>query len=356
VNKNNLLVIFGGASSEHSISLVSSSSVIDNLNKNKYNVIKVGITKEGKWLLTNSTSENIKSGAWENEKDNIEAILSPSTNTKGLLKLKDNKFSIVPIDVIFPVLHGKNGEDGTIQGLFELANIPYVGPYVASSANCMDKTITKIILDKYNITQAKWILINFLDFKNDFEKETNNIENEFTYPVFVKPSSTGSSIGISKAQNKDELIISIEQASKYGNKILIEEFIDGAEIEVAVLGNEHPIASVCGEIAPSRDFYDYTAKYNDDNSLLFIPARIDEITSDSVREIALLVFKALDCKGLSRVDFFVNKVTNRIIFNEINTMPGFTSISMYPKLLEASGIPYSMLLDRLIELALERNN
>lgn len=354
MNKFNLLVIFGGASSEHSVSLVSSASVIDNLNKDVYNVIKVGITKEGKWLLTNSTTDKIKNGDWENEKDNTEAVLSPNTNTKGLIVLKDNKYSILPVDVIFPVLHGQNGEDGTIQGLFELADIPYVGCGVASSANCMDKSNTKIILEKYNILGAKWKLIYNNDFNKDTEKEIIDIEKIFTYPVFIKPSSTGSSIGISKAKNTDELIIAIKEASKYGNKIIIEEFIDGAEIEVAVLGNENPIVSVCGEIAPARDFYDYTAKYQDDNSLLFIPARIDETTANLVREIALLAYKALDCKGLSRIDFFVNKATKKIILNEINTIPGFTSISMYPKLFDASGIPYPKLLDKLIEFALQK--
>lgn len=350
MNKLKLLVVFGGKSSEHSVSLVSASGVIENLDTDIYKIIKVGITKEGKWLLTEAAPAQIKDGSWEFIKDNISVALSFHPNEKGLVLLYKDCYTALSVDVAFPVMHGANGEDGTIQGLFEIAAIPYVGPGVAASANSMDKAITKVIIDNAKIKQAKWLLIYSYD---DKEESINKIENNFTYPVFIKPSSTGSSVGISKAKNRNELEKAIIEASKYNDKILIEEFINGQEIEVAVLGNRNPIASVCGEIAPARDFYDFEAKYNDDNSLLFIPARIDEKTALAVREQAIKAYTSLDCIGLSRVDFFVTKDKNEIIFNEINTIPGFTSISMYPKLFEASGINYKDLLNRLINLALE---
>lgn len=348
--KLKLLVVFGGKSSEHSVSLVSAAGVIDNLNNELYDIIKVGITKKGKWLLTEADTAQIKNGSWELLKDNINVALSLNPNEKGLVLLYKDCYTVLPVDVAFPIMHGANGEDGTIQGLFEIADIPYVGPGVAASANSMDKAITKVIVDNAKIKQAKWLLVFSYD---DIEETISKIENTFCYPVFIKPSSTGSSVGISKAKNKNELENAILEASKYNDKILIEEFINGQEIEVAVLGNRNPVASVCGEIAPARDFYDFEAKYNDNNSLLFIPARIDEKTAQKVREQAVKAYTALDCVGLSRVDFFVTKDTNEIIFNEINTIPGFTSISMYPKLFEASGIPYKELLDKLVKLALE---
>ena len=348
--KSKLLVVFGGKSSEHSVSLVSAAGVIDNLNTELYDIIKVGITKEGKWLLTEADTAQIKNGSWELLKDNINVALSLNPDEKGLVLLYKDCYTVLPVDVAFPVMHGANGEDGTIQGLFEIADIPYVGPGVAASANSMDKAITKVIIDNAKIKQAKWLMVFSYD---DKEETINKIESNFSYPVFIKPSSTGSSVGISKAKNRNELENAILEASKYNTKIVIEEFINGHEIEVAVLGNRNPVASVCGEIAPARDFYDFEAKYNDNNSLLFIPARIDEKTAEKVREQAVKAYTALDCVGLSRVDFFVTKDTNEIIFNEINTIPGFTSISMYPKLFEASGIPYKELLNKLVQLALE---
>jgi D-alanine-D-alanine ligase len=353
MNKLKLLVVFGGKSSEHSVSLVSAAGVIENLDTDIYEIIKVGITKDGQWLLTDENTDKIRNGSWELNKNNISVALSLNPNEKGLVLLYKDCYTSLPIDVSFPVLHGANGEDGTIQGLFEIADIPYVGPGVSASANSMDKAITKIIIDNANMKQAKWILIYSYDFNDKKEETIHKIENTFTYPVFIKPSSTGSSVGISKAKNKTELENAIIEASKYNDKILIEEFINGQEIEVAVLGNKNPIASVCGEITPARDFYDFEAKYNDNNSLLFIPARIDEKTALAIKEQAVKAYTSLDCVGLSRVDFFVTKDTNEIIFNEINTIPGFTSISMYPKLFEASGIAYKELLNRLINLALE---
>ena len=256
------------------------------------------------------------------------------------------------IDVVFPVLHGENGEDGSVQGLLQLAGLPYVGPGVAASATCMDKTLTKLVADRAGIRQAAWRLVTARELANNPEAVLDGVEKAFSYPVFIKPAGTGSSVGVSKAKNREALLAALTNASKYDSKILVEEFINGREVEVAVLGNDNPFASVCGEIDSGAEFYDYDAKYISDCAHLYIPARISEQTAEQVRELAVRVYRAMGCRGLSRVDFFV-KADGEVVFNEINTIPGFTSISMYPKLFEASGIPYSDLLDDLIALALE---
>jgi D-alanine-D-alanine ligase len=250
-------------------------------------------------------------------------------------------------------MHGEFCEDGAIQGLLELAGIPYVGPHVAASAVAMDKTLTKLVVDQAGVPQAAWHLVRSADLEHRMEQILNQLEEKFQYPMFVKPAGTGSSVGVSKAADRTALEKALLDAGKFDKKILVEEFIHGREIEVAVMGNGNPMASGCGEIDSGAEFYDYEAKYVTDTSTAYIPARIDEAVEEEVRDLAVKVYSAIGCQGLSRVDFFVTYEENRIVFNEINTLPGFTSISMYPKLFAASGIPYSELIDQLLELALE---
>ena len=352
VNKLTVAVIFGGQSSEHEVSRVSASSIISNLDSEKYYVIPVGITKSGKWMIYNGPIENIKNGEWE--KFGTPAILSPDASQKGLLKLVGDKAKLIPIDLAFPVLHGKDGEDGTIQGLFELAQIPYVGNGVLSSSVSMDKAFTKIIAKNAKITQAKYVEVHSEDF-NKIKSIATKIEKKLGYPCFVKPANAGSSVGITKAHNKDELIEGLKLAAVHDRKIVVEEGIVGREIECAVLGNGDNISASCvGEIFAAAEFYDYDAKYNNSASKTVVPAEISKEKQDEIRKTAIKVFKAVDGSGLARVDFFVEKDTERVIFNELNTLPGFTPISMYSMLWNACGKPMNVLLDELIDLALER--
>lgn len=352
VNKLTVAVIFGGQSSEHEVSRVSASSIISNLDSEKYYVIPVGITKSGKWMIYNGPIENIKNGEWE--KFGTPAILSPDASQKGLLKLVGDKAKLIPIDLAFPVLHGKYGEDGTIQGLFELAQIPYVGNGVLSSSVSMDKAFTKIIAKNAKITQAKYVEVHSEDF-NKIKSIATKIEKKLGYPCFVKPANAGSSVGITKAHNKDELIEGLKLAAVHDRKIVVEEGIVGREIECAVLGNGDNISASCvGEIFTAAEFYDYDAKYNNSASKTVVPAEISKEKQDEIRKMAIKVFKAVDGSGLARVDFFVEKDTERVIFNELNTLPGFTPISMYSMLWNACGKPMNVLLDELIDLALER--
>ena len=339
----NLLLIFGGASTEHEVSRKSCANVFEYMNKSKYNIHVIYITKDGQWkYIKNATQEIFESGNIQGSP----AILSPDTSHRGIILL--DTMENIKIDCIFPVLHGKNGEDGTIQGLFELSKIPYIGCGVMSSANAMDKSITKIIVENEHVKQSPYLLI----IKENYDENVciSEIEKKFNYPLFIKPCSSGSSVGVSKADNQNQLKQGILAALEFDRKVLVETNIVGREIEVAVLGNENPIASLAGEIAPTQEFYSFDAKYVDNSSKLYIPARINEETMEKVRSQAIKIYKSLDCKGLSRVDFFVTD-ENEIIFNEINTLPGFTNISMYPKLLETIGILYSDLIDKLIELA-----
>ncbi|MDP4108749.1 MAG: D-alanine--D-alanine ligase family protein [Bacillota bacterium] len=350
--KINLLVLFGGVSTEHEVSRVSAASVLSRLDPEKYNIIPVGITKAGQWFLYGGCdSDAVSEGRWETAEENLPAILSPSRGD-GLLVFGKGKVAKIPVDCVFPVLHGLNGEDGTLQGLFEAAGVAYVGSGVGASSNCMDKSVTKILAGQYNILQADYILVHKSEFAKAPDDAVTAAEEKFKYPVFVKPSSSGSSVGVSKAKDREGLKSALDEAFRYDKKVLIEEAVDGQEIEVAVLGNDEPIASVPGEIVPSREFYSYEAKYIDNSSGLIIPAGIPEEASDSARKEALTVYRALGCRGLARVDFFVRRADFAVVLNEINTIPGFTSISMYPKLFEASGIKYPELLDRLIALAM----
>ena len=347
MGKKRLGVIFGGTSTEHEVSIVSGTSVIKNLNKEKYEIYPIYIDKAGEWFEFEPDNKTYKVG------DEI----------VGTKKIENIWNYLKTMDILFPVLHGLQGEDGTIQGMFELLKIPYVGTRVLGSSVCMDKVYSKIIFEKAKLNQAKYIYIRrfedkYIYINEDFSEEVldiqetvNKIMEKIDFPMFVKPSNSCSSVGISKAKNKDELINSIIEASKFDKKILIEENINGREIECAVLGNEEVKASVLGEILPAEAFYSFSAKYqNSDSKTVEAPDLPEELTK-KVRELAVKAYKAADCQGLSRVDFFVNDKENKIYINEINTLPGFTEISMYPKLWEKSGLTYTELLDKLIELA-----
>ena len=353
MDKKKIAVVFGGKSSEHEISRISATYVISQISKEKYDIFTIGITKQGKWLLYTGDTEAIKDGSWENDKNNKTAFIAPAPSVHGMVIMSEGKCETVRLDVIFPVLHGKNGEDGTIQGLFEMSGIPYVGCGVLASADCMDKVTANIIFAALGIDQAAFTWCYSHEYHRSPADCVNKVEKALAYPIFVKPANAGSSVGISKANNRAELMTAIETAAKEDSRILFEETIVGKEVECAVLGNERPFASTVGEIAPASEFYDYDAKYNNANSLLFIPARIDSEAIEKIRETAVKAYCAIGCKGLSRVDFFVTE-DNRILLNEINTLPGFTSISMYPKLMEKSGIGGRELVEKLIELAFER--
>lgn len=352
LNKLTVAVIFGGQSSEHEVSRVSASTIISNLDPEKYYVIPVGITKDGKWMIYNGPVENIKNGEWE--KFGTPAVLSPDASQKGLLKTVGGKVKLIPIDLAFPVLHGKYGEDGTIQGLFELAQIPYVGNGVLSSSISMDKAFTKIIAKNAKIPQAKYVEVHSEDLKR-IKTTASKIEKKLGYPCFVKPANAGSSVGITKAHNKEELMEGLKVAAVHDSKIVVEEGIVGREIECAVLGNRgHVEASCVGEIFSAGEFYDYDAKYNNAESKTVVPAEISPEKQDEIRKMAVKVFNAVDGSGLARVDFFVENETENVIFNELNTLPGFTPISMYSMLWSACGKSTAELLDNLIELAIER--
>ena len=353
MKKLSVCILFGGMSPEHEVSLRSAESVLNNIDQNKYNIFPVGITKEGDWILfTGKDYSMLPTGEWKNYPNNRRAAISP-VRGQGLLSFEGDCVVRERIDVVFPVLHGENGEDGAMQGLLKLAGIPYVGPHVAASAVSMDKTLTKLVVDHAGVPQAAWQLVRRSEVEYHMENVLNSLEKRFSYPMFVKPAGTGSSVGVSKAADRDGLEKALVNAAKFDAKVLVEEFIHGREIEVAVMGNDNPVASICGEIDSGADFYDYDAKYITDTSTAYIPARIPEDVQETVREAAVKVYSAIGCQGLSRVDFFVTFDDNRVVFNEINTLPGFTSISMYPKLFAASGIPYTQLIDELLKLAVE---
>lgn len=347
MKKLKLGVIFGGMSTENEVSCVSGVSVIKNLNKEKYDVFPIYIDKNGKWFEVQNIEKNEKTGEELEDK-------TPIDNVMEFLKT---------FDVIFPVLHGLYGEDGTIQGVLELLKIPYVGCGVLASSVGMDKVYTKIIFDKAGINQTKYIYVkkyddNYIYVDEKLNEELLKLEEiskiiieKLKFPMFVKPSNSGSSVGISKVTNKEELENAIIEASEFDRKILIEEGVNGREVECAVLGNEDVISSCVGEIKAADEFYSYEAKYNNHESKTLIPAEISEKKSKEIQKLAIKAFKAIDGKGLSRVDFFIENETGKIYINEINTLPGFTSISMFPKLFNHTGIEYTELLDKLVELA-----
>jgi len=359
--KKKVVVLFGGQSTEHEVSRLSAQSVLENIDSDKYEIAMVGITRDGKWLGYDGPIDKIGTGEWEETacgmltSSNKKALLSDGNNPGDSLKnLVDINEDDREIDVVFPVLHGSNGEDGTIQGLFELADVSYVGSGVLGSALAMDKAYAKIIFEKVGIPNAAFLVFNRKQLSDNQEEIISKIESTFEYPCFIKPANAGSSVGITKAHDRNELIEGLFYAARYDKKILIEEFINGREIECAVLGNDEPIASKLGEVVPCNEFYDYNAKYIDDKSRVIIPANLPEDTIKRIRDYAVRAFVALECAGMARVDFFVSRENGEVFINEINTLPGFTKISMYPQLWEASGVSYRELINKLIELALER--
>ena len=321
MTKLNVCVLFGGVSPEHEVSLRSAESVLNNMDVEKYNIFPVGITQTGEWILFNNTDYSLlPSGRWLQNAGNCPAVISP-VRGQGLIIMKNGTVYHQKLDVVFPVLHGENGEDGAMQGLLQIAGIPYVGPHVSASAVAMDKTLTKLVADCANVPQAAWVLVKNSDLQSNLDSIVESVTGKFTYPVFVKPAGTGSSVGVSKANSVEELKNALRKAGQYDEKILVEEFIDGQEVEVAVLGNEDPVASVVGEIDSGAEFYDYDAKYITDTSVAYIPARISEAVSEELKKKAVKVYQAIGCVGLSRVDFFVTREDNRVVFNEINTLP-----------------------------------
>ena len=339
--KRKVAILFGGQSTEHEVSIVSATSVLNNIDRSKYEVYPIGITREGQWFQYKGDINNIKTGAWEKDEGN------KIPNGQNLLFNKE-------VDAVFPVMHGMYGEDGTMQGLCKLLGLPFVGPGVLSSALCMDKVYTKYVLEKFDIKQADYVVVNKYGYEDNKENVFKEIENKLGYDAFIKPANSGSSVGITKAHNREELEKGLQEAFKYDKRILVEKAINAREIEVAVLGNNDPKAAIPGEIIPAKEFYDFEAKYNNENSRLLIPADLNDEKLEEVRNLALRVYTLLDCEGLSRVDFLMDKDTGEFYFNEVDTIPGFTQISMYPKLWDASGKSYPELIDELISLAIER--
>ena len=350
-----VLVLFGGVSSEYEVSLRSAKSVIDCIDRSLWEVLTVGITKDGQWFLYSGSSARIESGAWCTDTENLTpAILSPDRLVHGLTVFRTDGVENVPVDVVFPVLHGKNGEDGTMQGFLQLAGIPFVGCDTLSSAMSMDKAATNTMADHIHMPQAKWLCTNRWDYNGDSAAFRRECTEKLGYPLFVKPANAGSSVGISKVYAEAALDEAIRLAFEHDTKVVLEEGIDGYELECAVIGNETPEAPMVGEVMPCNDFYDYDAKYIAGDSALYIPARITPEAFRTVQEYAVRIYRTLGCSGLSRVDFFLRKSDGQVLFNEINTIPGFTSISMYSKMLVAAGIPYGEIVNRLLRLAMEK--
>jgi D-alanine-D-alanine ligase len=356
--KIRLAVLFGGRSGEHEVSLMSAASVIEAADKSKYEIIPIGIDKNGCWLMGGDPMAHLSKGALalstpQSAQTSVpmsEVMLPLAPNQEGALFLGGRT-----IDVVFPVLHGTYGEDGTVQGLLEMVNVPYVGAGVAGSAVGMDKALMKSLFRDAGLPILDFVVMKRKDLDDDPQACVRRVENRLGYPCFVKPANGGSSVGVSKVRRRDDLLPALELATHYDIKVVIEAAaVEAREIEVSVLGHHYPTASVPGEIIPSREFYDYEAKYKDANSQLIIPAGLSAECTRRLRDMALTAFQACECSGLARVDFFVHRTSEAIWLNEINTMPGFTSISMYPKLWEATGLSYSALIDRLVELALER--
>jgi D-alanine-D-alanine ligase len=359
-NKVRVGVIFGGQSGEHAVSLMSARSVMSALDRDKYEVIPIGIDKDGRWL-TGDAYAALSSGSVERQA----AALLPDPQVSALMQIDQHEAEptavsvVTELDVVMPILHGTYGEDGTVQGLLELAGLPYVGAGVVGSAVGMDKAIFKYVMTANKIPVLPWMLLVVTDWTKSREAVLLRLEGELPYPVFTKPANLGSSVGISRCTNRTELERGLDEAFRYDRRVVVEQGISARELEVSVLGNEEPMASVVGEIRPRRQFYDYYAKYvappgSDEESELLIPADISDALAEHVRQLAIEAYKAIDCAGMGRVDLLLDNDSGALYLNEINTIPGFTQISMYPKLWEASGLSYPELLDRLIDLALQR--
>lgn len=354
IKKIRIAVLFGGRSGEHDVSLASARSVLSVLDWNKYEIFPVGISQSGSWYTGVNVLEKMSTGST----DGLQKVtILPDPGMPGLYQIKTGTLELLTqLDVVFPVLHGTFGEDGTLQGLLELADLAYVGGGVLGSSVGMDKGVFKDVMRANHIPVVESILV----LRKDIEKEINQVisqtEKNFSYPVFIKPANLGSSVGISKCNNRSDLGEGLLEAAKFDRRILIERGVNAREIEISVLGNDHPKASIPGEVFPSRDFYSYESKYVDGSSGLKIPADISSTTSDEIRAMAIKAYKAIDCAGMARVDFFLDKENGKLYLNELNSLPGFTSISMYPKLWQYSGLPFNELVDELIELALERKS
>lgn len=351
MNKKTVAILFGGVSSEHNISCISAKSIALNIDREKYIVVMLGISKTGEWYLFDDDVNMLPDDRWLSSDSLKKAYITPDTKIHGIVTEDGEQ---IKLDVVFPVLHGKNGEDGTVQGLLQLAQIAYVGCNATASGSCMDKAVTNAVADAFGIDQAKWCSFTEYEYNNNEDLCVDMAVEKLGFPIFVKPANAGSSVGISKAHNKDELKKGITLAFEEDKKVVLEEFVDGFEVECAVLGNNEPVAAEVGQIIAAAEFYDFDAKYNNPASELHIPALISKEKRDEVRQSALNAYKALGCEGMSRCDFFVTKGDERVLLNEINTIPGQTSISMYPKLFEAVGVAYSQLIDKLIDLAVER--
>lgn len=348
--KKNLLILFGGVSTEHDISHLSVQNIIKNVDQQEYTIYLVGITRRGKWIYVQNPSE-IADKSWIYGNKN--AYILPDAEKRTLVIMEDEaEISTVTIDLCFPVLHGKNGEDGTIQGLLELAQIPYVGCNVASSAVCLDKIFTKLLVESLDIRQAKYIAIE--NENVDIDELDKKVCDNFGYPVFIKPANCGSSIGVTKAENKEQLDKGIKDAQSFDVRILVEEAINGREIECAVYKVDETKALAVGEVIAGADFYDFNAKYNNQDSKTVVNPDLPEGVTEKVFDAAVKIFDRLNCYSLSRVDFFLEEKTNEIVFNEINTMPGFTNISMYPMLAQQAGISNKELINNLLLSALKR--
>jgi D-alanine-D-alanine ligase len=354
-------ILFGGRSGEHEVSLTSASGIMKAIDKDKYDVVPIGITKEGRWMVGGDPMRLLRAAAdmppllaalAEKEAETPQTVLVPLEPGPSALTRAG---APMEIDVIFPVLHGPYGEDGTVQGLLELTGLPYVGAGVTASAVGMDKAIAKDIFRTHGLPVLPYQVVLRKAWEADPSGVVSECETTLHYPMFTKPVNLGSSVGVSKAHNRAELAAGLDVAARYDRKLLVEQGIEAREIEVGVLGNDEPIASVPGEIIPSREFYSYAAKYIDDASQLLIPAPISEEHTGQARRLAIQTYTAIDCAGMARVDFLLDKESDQLWLNELNTIPGFTPISMYPKLWEASGISYTELIDHLIQLALERH-
>lgn len=348
------MVLFGGVSSEHEVSCLTAASILENIDRDRWKVLPVGITRQGRWLLCpeDISPAAVAGRSWAEDPRCLPAVLSPDRGHRGLLRLEGDGWELLPVDVLFPALHGENGEDGSLQGLAQLSGIPCVGCGVAASALCMDKALTKTILTAHGIPNAKWLSVTRED--RDEKALTAAVTRELGWPVFVKPAGAGSSVGVSRVEGPEDLPAALEEALRYGRKVILEEAVSGAEVECAVLGNygDAVPSAALGEIVPKRGLYDYEGKYLDGSTDLYLPARLPAEQAESIRRAAVEAYRALECTGLARVDFFA-LADGGYLLNEVNTLPGFTSISMYPKLMTASGMTYPELITRLLCLALE---
>ena len=354
-NKMCVALLFGGMSSEHEVSCVSVGNFVRNIDRSKYEVLTVGITKEGRWLYTEATAEQMADGSWEELPGNMPCVISPDRADHGMILFTpDGRVEKMHLDVAIPVLHGLWGEDGTVQGLLELAGIAYVGCGVLASAVCMDKAVANALFEANGVPHTKWVAANRWEIEKDLEGVCAGVEEKLGWPVFVKPANAGSSVGISKVSSQEELKAAIALALENDRKVVFEAFVDGQEVECAVIGSDPAVATRPGEILAGAEFYTYDDKYKNGVSQTVIPAHLPEAKLDEVKTYAAMAYTALNCEGLARCDFFVEKNTGRVLINEINTFPGFTSISMYPKLMEHEGLPVPQLIDRLIALAVER--